>query len=266
MLSWSFKYIQMHFTISGSNLLIPIRFKPTYLHYCISLLRGLSISMLDWTQASQTVLPHQAQVKPQIYSAFPCQICNFKENGPKVPHSLASHCVSDFIFPLFLAWLPSSLALTVSLTLRSAPGWALESVASHQVWLWPFLWLCGVLQAEPWSLLPPIKSGSDRFFDSAECSRLSLGVCWLSGMPFPSHMHALPPLLSQTLFRYFILNMALSDGRPDGHLMETTFPPLVIGHIFLFFFFVSEIYLRILFPVFPTSIEHSCLFCRSVYF
>ena len=152
----------MHFTISGSNLLVPIRFKPTYLHYCISFLRGLSISILDWTQASQTVLSHQAEVKPQIYSAFPCQICNFKENGPKVPHSLASHCVSDFISPFSLAWLPSSLALTVSLTLRSAPGWALESVC---------------------------------FF----------------GMPFPSHMHALPPLLSQTLFRCVILNMALPD-------------------------------------------------------
>ena len=214
MLSWSFKYIQMHFTISGSNLLIPIRFKPTYLHYCISLLRGLSISMLDWTQASQTVLPHQAQVKPQIYSAFPCQICNFKENGPKVPHSLASHCVSDFIFPLFLAWLPSSLALTVSLTLRSAPGWALESVASHQVWLWPFLWLCGVLQAEPWSLLtlwnalsftyacPP----SSSFPDFVQIFYSQYGpVWWKAWWPFDGNHFPTPGNWTHLSFFFFRL-------------------------------------------------------------
>lgn len=217
LLSWSFKYIQMHFTISGSNLLVPIRFKPTYLHYCISLLRGLSISMLDWTQASQTVLSHQAEVKPQIYSAFPCQICNFKENGPKVPHSLASHCVSDFISPFSLAWLPSSLALTVSLTLQSAPGWAFESV----LLLWNAL----------------------------------------------SFTHACPPSSS---FPDFV-QMLYSQYGPAWplYLMETTFPPLVIGYTsFLFFFFFSLkfTYAFCLLPVFPTSIEHSCLFCWSVYF
>lgn len=126
MLSWHFKYIQMHFTISGSNLLVPICFKPTYLHYCISFLRGLPISILDWTQASQSVLSHQAEDKPQNNSTFPCQLCNFKDNGPTVPHSLASHCLSDFF--LLSPLTPIKSASDCFFDCRSAPGWTLESV------------------------------------------------------------------------------------------------------------------------------------------